>query len=73
VRAACALTLLDEFDESATIAMARQLAASGKRSAAREVVTRFAAKLRDELDEPPSAELAAALEGFTTTVSSIPS
>jgi DNA-binding SARP family transcriptional activator len=73
VRAACALTLLDEFDESATIAMARQLAASGKRSAAREVVTRFAAKLRDELDEPPSAELAAALEGFASSVSSNPS
>lgn len=61
VRAACALTLLDEFDESATIAMARQLAATGKRSAAREIMTRFVAKLRDELDEPPSPELSAAI------------
>jgi DNA-binding transcriptional activator of the SARP family len=74
VRAACALTLLDEFDESATLAMARQLAATGKRSAAREVVTRFAAKLRDELDEPPSPELSAVLSGFAVgTRPSIPS
>ncbi len=66
VRAACALTLLDEFDESATLAMARQLAATGKRRAAREVVVRFAAKLRDELDELPSPELSAALSHFPT-------
>jgi DNA-binding SARP family transcriptional activator len=64
VRAACALLELDPYDEEAQLAMARQLDASGRRAAARTAVLRFAKRLKDDLDEGPSAELAAALSGW---------
>jgi DNA-binding SARP family transcriptional activator len=64
VRAACALLELDPYDEEAQLAMARQLDASGRRAAARTAVVRFAKRLKDDLDERPSGELAAALEGW---------
>lgn len=58
VRAACALVALDEFDEGAYVAMARQLAASGRRSAARNLITRFAERLQAEFAEPVPNEIA---------------
>jgi len=58
VRAACALIALDEFDEGAYVAMARQLVESGKRSAARDLITRFAQRLREEFSEPVPIEVA---------------
>jgi ATP/maltotriose-dependent transcriptional regulator MalT/DNA-binding SARP family transcriptional activator len=63
VRAACALLELDPYDEEAQLAMARQLDASGRRAAARKAVLRFAKRLKDDLDEGPSRELAAVLTG----------
>lgn len=59
VRAACALLELDPYDEEAQLAMARQLDASGRRAAARTAVLRFAKRLKEDLDEVPSPELAA--------------
>jgi DNA-binding SARP family transcriptional activator len=53
VRAACVLVDLDELDEAAHIAMARQLASGGRTSAARDILTQFAARYESELDEPP--------------------
>jgi ATP/maltotriose-dependent transcriptional regulator MalT/DNA-binding SARP family transcriptional activator len=64
VRAACALLELDPYDEEAQLAMARQLDASGRRAAARTAVLRFAKRLKDDLDEGPSTELAAVLSGW---------
>jgi DNA-binding SARP family transcriptional activator len=64
VRAACALLELDPYDEEAQLAMVTQLNASGRRAAARTAILRFAKKLRDDLDEAPSTELAAALAGW---------
>jgi len=64
VRAASSLLELDPYDEMAQLAMARQLDASGRRTAARAAIIRFAKKLKDDLDESPSSELAAALEGW---------
>jgi ATP/maltotriose-dependent transcriptional regulator MalT/DNA-binding SARP family transcriptional activator len=64
VRAACALLELDPYDEEAQLAMARQLDASGRRAAARSAILRFAKRLKDDLDEGPSKELAAALAGW---------
>jgi DNA-binding SARP family transcriptional activator len=64
IRAAGALLELDPYDEGAQLAMARQLDASGRRSAARAAVLRFATKLKDDLDESPSPELSAALAGW---------
>jgi len=64
VRAACALLELDPYDEEAQLAMARQLDASGRRAAARTAVIRFAKRLKEDLDEHPSGELAAALAGW---------
>ena len=61
VRAACALVALDNFDESAQIALADRLAESGRRSAARESIAQFSRRLRDELDEDPSGSLADAI------------
>ena len=58
VRAACALVALDEFDEGAYVAMAQQLAESGKRSAARDLITRFAERLQEEFAEPVPSEVA---------------
>ena len=64
VRAACSLLELDPYDEAAQLAMARQFDASGRRPAARAAILRFAKKLKDDLDEPPSPELAATLAGW---------
>jgi ATP/maltotriose-dependent transcriptional regulator MalT/DNA-binding SARP family transcriptional activator len=64
IRAACALLELDPYDEEAQLAMAQQLDASGRRAAARTAVLRFAKKLRDDLDEAPSAQLEAVLAGW---------
>lgn len=66
VRAACALLDLDPYDEEAQLAMARQLDSSGRRAAAREAVLRFAKRLKDDLDEGPSGELAATLAGWVS-------
>ena len=62
VRAACALLTLDPLDEWAQIAVAEQLAASGRRAAGRESLIQFARRAREELDEDPSEALIAALE-----------
>jgi DNA-binding SARP family transcriptional activator len=56
-RAGCALALIDPYDEAAQIAMAKHLAGSGRRTQARSLISRFAARLKDELDEDPSDEL----------------
>jgi DNA-binding SARP family transcriptional activator len=64
IRAACALLELDPYDEEAQLALARRLDASGRRAAARKAVLRFAKKLKDDLDEPPSAEMAEAIAGW---------
>ncbi|HEX7072402.1 MAG TPA: hypothetical protein VF226_00010, partial [Hyphomicrobiaceae bacterium] len=61
VRAACALVELDEFDEQAYVAMAEQLAAAGKRAAARDVLIRFAKRLEAELSEPVPESIATVL------------
>jgi LuxR family maltose regulon positive regulatory protein len=66
VRAACGLLELDPFDETAQLAMAQQLASSGRRNAARDAVVTFAQKMSDDLDESPSPELAAALAQLGT-------
>ena len=68
IRSACALLELDPYDEEAQLAMATQLDSSGRRVAARQAVLRFAKKLKDDLDETPSAELADALAGWVRPV-----
>lgn len=62
VRAACALVALDAFDEAAHVAMARQLIASGRRSAARESITSFAHRLEEEFSEPLPTDVAQLVE-----------
>lgn len=57
VRAALAVIGLDEYDETAQFALIRQLAASGKREAARVAAARYISRLRSELDEEPGPEL----------------
>jgi DNA-binding SARP family transcriptional activator len=64
VRAASSLLELDPYDEAAHLGLARQLHASGRRTAAHAAILRFVKKLRDDLDESPSEEIAAALEGW---------
>ena len=61
IRAASALIELDEFDDSAYAAMARHLDQSGRRTAARDLITRYAKRVEAELDERPSGEIAALL------------
>jgi len=61
VRIGCALLELDPYDETVQLALAEQLAKSGRRPAARAAVMEFARKLKEDLDEPPSAELEAAI------------
>jgi DNA-binding SARP family transcriptional activator len=56
VRAACARLALDEFDEEAQFALVRQLAASGKRRAAKIAAERYLERLRTDLDEEPTPE-----------------
>jgi DNA-binding SARP family transcriptional activator len=65
IRAGHALIALDPFDESAHIAIARSFANTGRRSQAREFLTRYTQRLHDELSEEPSEDLmvAAALVG----------
>jgi ATP/maltotriose-dependent transcriptional regulator MalT/DNA-binding SARP family transcriptional activator len=57
VRAACAVLALDEYDEVAQFALVRQLAAAGKRTAARAAAERYIGRLKSELDEEPPPEL----------------
>jgi DNA-binding SARP family transcriptional activator len=57
IRAASALIVLDEFDETAALALIQQLIASGRRLTARDVVVRFTDKLQQELGESPSSDL----------------
>jgi DNA-binding SARP family transcriptional activator len=61
VRAACALIALDPFDEKAHLELARHLADSGKRAAAREAISRYARRVREDFEEMPSDDLAAML------------
>jgi DNA-binding SARP family transcriptional activator len=60
VRAALALLRLDPFDETATLALADALAASGRVAAARSVVVDYVKRLSEDLDLAPSAEFGAA-------------
>ncbi|MEX1072773.1 MAG: hypothetical protein WED86_03650 [Chloroflexota bacterium] len=62
VRVACALLELDHYDETVQLALVEQLAASGRRPAARAAILDFARRLQVDLDEPPSVELSAALQ-----------
>ena len=64
LRAGCVLTALDEFDEGATLAVVKQLQVMGKRTAAREVIARFARRLNEELEENPSPALVAGLRSL---------
>ena len=64
IRAASSLLELDPYDEAAQLALARQLHASGRRTAAQAAILRFVKKLRDDLDEPPSDELASLVTGW---------
>ncbi|PZR60580.1 MAG: hypothetical protein DLM71_10460 [Chloroflexi bacterium] len=57
LEAACALQRLDQFDESAAIAIVLRLVALGRRAAARQAAANFISKLREELQEPPSEAL----------------
>ena len=57
LRAAELLTEFDPFDESAHVAMARKLYEVGRRTAARRLITRFAASVQQELDVPASPDV----------------
>jgi len=65
VKAGRILTLLDPYDEAAHIAIVRSFAGSGRRHQAKEILTAFAKRIQDELDEEPSPEMqrAAAMVG----------
>jgi DNA-binding SARP family transcriptional activator/tetratricopeptide (TPR) repeat protein len=56
LRAATKLADLDPYDELAHLAMARCLHVAGRREAARRVIRRFLARLRDDLGESPEAD-----------------
>jgi DNA-binding SARP family transcriptional activator len=56
LRAATKLADLDPYDEQAHLAMARCLQAMGRSEAARRVIRRFLARLRDDLGEAPEAD-----------------
>jgi DNA-binding SARP family transcriptional activator/tetratricopeptide (TPR) repeat protein len=64
IRAASGLLALDPYDEAAQLALASQLHDSGRRTAARAAVRRFAQRLKDDLDETPSEELTAVLASW---------
>jgi DNA-binding SARP family transcriptional activator len=64
IRASAALIDLDEFDEAANVALARQLMEGGKRAAARDHAADFVRKLLDELGDAPSRELEALMRIF---------
>jgi DNA-binding SARP family transcriptional activator len=61
IRAAAAVLQLDEFDEEAHLAIANQLAASGRRSAARLALGRYVRRLREEFGEGPTEALLEAM------------
>jgi DNA-binding SARP family transcriptional activator/tetratricopeptide (TPR) repeat protein len=65
IRAGLALVMLDPFDEEAHVAVARAFANTGRRAQARDFLTRYTKRLRDELSEDPSenVRLVAALVG----------
>jgi DNA-binding SARP family transcriptional activator len=67
-KAGCSLVALDPYDEDAHIAMIRHLSASGRRSQARNLASGFAERLRAELDEEPSEQLALVARMAGTTV-----
>lgn len=71
VQAALALTRLDEFDERAQVALAVALRDGGRRVAGKEAITRFAAKVKRELDEDPSPLVAATLLKVTESSNGI--
>lgn len=56
LRAGSRLADLDPYDESAHLAMARCLQFMGRREAARHVIRRFLARLRDDLGESPESD-----------------
>jgi DNA-binding SARP family transcriptional activator len=56
LRASARLADLDPYDERAHLAMARCLQFMGRREAARRVIRRFLARLRDDLGEFPEAD-----------------
>ncbi|MBA3424543.1 MAG: hypothetical protein H0U04_08355, partial [Rubrobacter sp.] len=58
--AAAALTLIDPFDEVATLALAECLSRSGRRVAARQLLIRYAEQMRNEFEEDPSPQVAEA-------------
>jgi DNA-binding SARP family transcriptional activator len=62
LRAASVMALLDEWDESAQLALVRNFAACGQWRRAEEVADGFREKLRGELDDQPSAAFEAALK-----------
>jgi DNA-binding SARP family transcriptional activator len=61
LQAAELLTEFDPFDEPAQVAMARKLYEMGRRSAARKLITQFAASIHEEMDVNPSADVREAL------------
>jgi DNA-binding SARP family transcriptional activator len=68
VRAGCALMAIDEFDETAAVVTARQMAQAGRRSAARDLILRFARRLEEELDETPSTSVVETLTDLGAAV-----
>ena len=61
VRIGTAVVALDDFDELAHVALGRALAESGRRIAGLNLVRRLAARLEDELSEPPPDGLVKAI------------
>jgi DNA-binding SARP family transcriptional activator len=64
ISAATALIAIDAFDEGAVIALAKCLADSGRRVAARDVIIDFARRMSAELDEGPSPDVVEAAHIF---------
>ncbi len=64
IRASSALLLLDPFDETAVVALALALSATGKRLAARKLVITYARHARAEFDEDPSPEMTRAAQSI---------
>jgi DNA-binding SARP family transcriptional activator len=62
LQAAELLTEFDPYDEPAQVAMARKLYEMGRRSAARKLITEFAASIQHEMDASPSADVRQALQ-----------
>jgi ATP/maltotriose-dependent transcriptional regulator MalT/DNA-binding SARP family transcriptional activator len=61
LQAAELLTEFDPYDEPAQVAMARKLYEMGRRSAARKLITEFAASIYEEMEVSPSADVNQAL------------